>query len=252
MVFRHAVLGPGQANSLGFIPPNAATLFDPVANYLALRNGRLSLDNSVISIAPTPGESGLTALTQEGTKVKADCIVIAVPYWGVAGLLRPAWRELPYFSNLAALPSHPIVDVFLDFDRPIFYEEAIAIPGLPAVWMFPEQLQDNRQRLAISISCPGDLAKQSAEDIVKWTQERLTQTLGPLPGQLLDCHVRKHMRATFSTSPEHQRLRPACSSPAPRLFLAGDYTATGWPATMEGAVRSGVTAAKAAMAFLDC
>ena len=62
---------------------------------------------------------------------------------------------------------------------------------------------------------------------------------------LVKAHVIKEQRATFSAAPETESLRPGCATAFPNLFLAGDWTRTGWPATMEGAVRSGYLAAEA-------
>ncbi len=61
---------------------------------------------------------------------------------------------------------------------------------------------------------------------------------------LVKAHVVKEQRATFSAAPETEKLRPTAQSGIPNLFLAGDWTRTGWPATMEGAVRSGYMAAE--------
>jgi len=62
---------------------------------------------------------------------------------------------------------------------------------------------------------------------------------------LLKAHVVKEQRATFSAAPETESLRPDSATPHANIFLAGDWTSTGWPATMEGAVRSGYRAAEA-------
>ena len=66
--------------------------------------------------------------------------------------------------------------------------------------------------------------------------------------RLLKAHVVKEQRATFSAAPETESLRPGSASRFPNLFMAGDWTRTGWPATMEGAVRSGYLAAEAVAA----
>jgi len=66
--------------------------------------------------------------------------------------------------------------------------------------------------------------------------------------RLMKAHVVKEQRATFSAAPETESLRPGAASRFPNLFLAGDWTKTGWPATMEGAVRSGYLAAEAVTA----
>lgn len=247
LVFRQAILGSGQAAALGFWPPDPALLLQPLYRYLERRGGSLLCKAALRQVRPSPNGDHLLLYTSIG-EIAAEQVVIAVPYQQLGALLPAEWSRLPVFARLAGLPSRPIVDVFLTYDTPQTAQRVTAIPGLPALWVFAESCR-NQQRLAVSISCPGSLAQMPAAQLVDWTQTRLAAAFGhPLPGKLLSCKVLKHMHATFSAAPEHQQLRPPTRTPITNLLLAGDYTATGWPATMEGAVRSGIAAAQEVIA----
>jgi zeta-carotene desaturase len=105
------------------------------------------------------------------------------------------------------------------------------------------------QYLQLVISASYDLAAKSREEIVELCRTELLDVL-PLTkqAQLLRAIVIKETAATFSPDPESDRLRPGPGCSLRNLFLAGDWTRTGWPATMEGAVRSGYAAAEAMLA----
>lgn len=252
MVFRLAVLQRGPAAALGFPPQNCSGLYDPVGSYLAERRGQLRLRTAVVHIRPVPGAGtdpeGTARFhihTGDGGALLARAVILAVPYETLPHILPAAWCELPFCKRAALLPRRPIVDVRLIYAQPVLTEPVIAIPGLPAVWLFPQPPQHGCQEVAVSISCPGELAEAPAQRAICWTESRLAAALPHIkPVRTVEARVQKHMRATFSAAPTDQELRPPPATPIPGLFLAGDWTATGWPATMEGAVRSGLRAAE--------
>ena len=101
------------------------------------------------------------------------------------------------------------------------------------------------QYLQLVISASYDLVPRSRQEIIELCRRELQEVLpGAREAQLLKATVIKETAATFSPEPGCDRWRPAQKSPVKNLFLAGDWTATGWPATMEGAVRSGYLAAE--------
>jgi uncharacterized protein with NAD-binding domain and iron-sulfur cluster len=198
----------------------------------------------VTGVAANSQGKGFTVQTRQGS-IEVDNVVLAVQHQDVKALLPLEWYARPYFTSLGKLPVNPIVDVFLSYDRAMINERVIAIPGTPALWVITHQVE-GKQQLAVSISCPGQLTELSAVEIQYWVEQRLAQALGgTVPGVLVRARVMKHMKATFSAIPAHQGLRPNTSTPIPGLLMAGDFTNTTWPATMEGAVRSGFSAAQA-------
>jgi hydroxysqualene dehydroxylase len=104
------------------------------------------------------------------------------------------------------------------------------------------------QYLAVSMSAADDLLARHPEELVRWTCTELSRLLPEVARAiLLDGLVTKERAATFRASPGTAGLRPGPRSLRPRLSLAGAWTDTGWPATMEGAVRSGRAAARVVM-----
>ena len=113
-------------------------------------------------------------------------------------------------------------------------------------WMFNKS---EGRYVQLVVSASRDLATLSRADIVSLAVGELGEFFPPVRGARLEkAHVIKELRATFSAAPGTEALRPTPETGRPDLFLAGDWTRSGWPATMEGAVRSGYLAAEAVTA----
>jgi len=223
-------------------------LYKTLPQYLHARGGELKLHCGAQQVVYNAHERSFTVMTKQGS-IETPAIVLAVPFAALPRILHPTIAENRAVKAVQKLPTKPIVDVFLTFRTALTTHPVLAIPGLPALWVFPEMRSDGAQELAVSISCPGELANYPAASIISWTASRLQQAFGrPLP-DLIEARVIKHQAATYSTHTAVQALRPHNATSIPGLFLAGDYTATGLPATMEGAVRSGISAAEAVIRY---
>ena len=191
-------------------------------------------------MAPCPG--GQPNL-RDGLQLHADWYVLALPFERVLDLLPEELAELPYFANVKNLEASPIASVHLWFDRPVMaLPHAVLVDGL-GQWVF------NRGEVS-----PGEFYLQVVISAARSVREGLLQCvvaeLGRLfpnvrEAALMRSKVVTEHTATFSAVPGVDRWRPRQVSPVRNLVLAGDWTATGWPATMEGAVRSGYLAAEA-------
>jgi zeta-carotene desaturase len=150
------------------------------------------------------------------------------------------------------LKTSPITGVHLWFDRTVMSEPFLTLLDGTTQWVFNKtQLNgagsnERGQYLQLVISASYGLATKSRQEIIALCLEELR---GVLPATreatLVKGTVVKEMSATFSPVPGSDRWRPVQKSPLSGLFLAGDWTLTGWPSTMEGAVRSGYLAAEA-------
>jgi len=153
--------------------------------------------------------------------------------------------------NLRNLTASPITGVHLWFDRTVMTEPFLTLLDSTTQWVFNKTqlygLAEGRgQYLQLVISASYSLASRPRQDIIAQCLEELRNVLpATREATLLKGTVVKEMSATFSPVPGSDRWRPAQKSPLPGLFLAGDWTSTGWPSTMEGAVRSGYLAAEA-------
>jgi hydroxysqualene dehydroxylase len=173
-------------------------------------------------------------------ELDVDARVLAVPPPEAARLLDV---EPP------ALEDSPIVSVHLLFDRPILRYPIAALLGSPAHWVFDRGAltghppQGGGQYLTVVSSGVPDLLEVRGRGLVDLMVDALRERLGE--GELLWSRVSREPRATFAARPGTRRLRWTMRTPLPDVYLAGAWTASDWPATMEAAVRSGRAAAEA-------
>jgi uncharacterized protein with NAD-binding domain and iron-sulfur cluster len=192
------------------------------------------------------GDGGWRVLTNDGP-LAADGVVVALPH-EEAAVVVPQWVEGR--ASWTTLGSSAIVDVHLVFDRPVTDWAIMAGYSSPVQWVFDRTAssgleQSGYQYLAVSLSAADHLLSRSPEELACSIVPALGQLLPSVPGaRLVDATVTKERRATFSAAPGVQALRPPTAAGRGGLVLAGAWTDTGWPATMEGAVRSGLNAAR--------
>jgi zeta-carotene desaturase len=196
----------------------------------------------------------------EGREEKADAYVFAVPHTALAELLPESVKQSdPALLNLDKIKVSPITGVHFWFDRQVMKEPFITLVDTTTQWIFNKTAlyDDSKERakpapagqyLQLVISASYDLLPRSREEIIALCLEEVRHAL-PLArdAQLVKATVIKEAAATFSPEPGVDRWRPKQEASVPGLFLAGDWTDTGWPATMEGAVRSGYLAAEAVL-----
>ncbi|MBA4187338.1 MAG: Carotene 7,8-desaturase [Planctomycetaceae bacterium] len=188
---------------------------------------------------------------RDGTTVNADWFVLAVPFERVADLLPESLvAQEPYFGNIANLTPSPITSVHLWFDREVQSLPHAVLVDCLGHWVFNRgEVTPGEFYLQVVISATRALRELGHDEIRRRIVTELGQVF-PALGQakVLRSKVVTEHTATFSAVPGVDQWRPPQASPVPNLAVAGDWTATGWPATMEGAVRSGYLAAEAILA----
>ncbi len=185
---------------------------------------------------------------RDGSALTADWYVLAVPFDRVTDLLPEdlVARE-PYFGGVKNLTPSPITSVHLWFDRPTMTRAHAVLIDCLGQWAFDRgEVAPGEFYLQVVVSAARDLKGLGRDEI----QRRIVEELGRLfpavgRAKLLRAKVVTEHTATFSAVPGVDRWRVPQGSPVANLAVAGDWTATGWPATMEGAVRSGYLAAEA-------
>lgn len=195
--------------------------------------------------------AGVTLRT--GEPVAADFVVLAVPFDRVGNLLPGRSGErIPALARVEALRASPITGVHLWFDRPVCPHEHVATLGRLVQWVFNHTAIQARpateqggQYLQIVISASYDLLALDRTAIRDAVLGELAEMWpAAREAELLRWWVVTEHGATFAVRPGVDANRPPQRTPVDGLFLAGDWTDTGWPATMEGAVRSGYRAAE--------
>lgn len=212
---------------------------------------------------PAAGNQEPEAMTQAvgvklrgGETLRGDAVVLAtnhhaVQRW-VAGLDAEVLKRDGRFAGLEKLESVPILGVHLWFDRPVMHEPSAALIEGPLQWLFRKD--DAGRQLHGVISAAREWASVPKEKALAQFEAQVRK-LFPAAG---DAKLQRGViviekRATFAPLPGTDAIRPAQSPPKAgieNLYLAGDYTKTDWPATMEGAVRSGYLAAEGVMSGL--
>jgi squalene-associated FAD-dependent desaturase len=192
--------------------------------------------------------SGDLAAGGAGGELRADWYITAVPFGRLLDLLPPEVVEAEtYFGNLRNLESSPITSVHLWYDRPVTSLPHVVLVDCIGQWVFNRgPTPEGDHYLQVVVSAARQFRGLGHEEV----QRQIVAELGTLFPDAAGAAVRRaravtEHAATFSAVPGVDRWRPGQASPLENLLVAGDWTATGWPATMEGAVRSGYLAAEA-------
>jgi uncharacterized protein with NAD-binding domain and iron-sulfur cluster len=185
-------------------------------------------------------------------EILADAVVLAVPHEAAARLVPPGALPDATVAGWAGLGASPIVNVHVIYDRPVTDLPFAAAVDSPVQWVFDRTRISGLDRgspgraqyLAISLSAAEEYVDVPAAAL----REQFVPALAELfpaarEAQVTEFFVTRERRATFRQAPGTARLRPRAATNLPGLVLAGAWTATGWPDTMEGAVRSGLLAA---------
>ena len=254
MVFKTGLLSSSGAADIGWSRVPLGDLHGERAGRALARAGA-TVRTEVRVDAVRPAGAGWEVLTAGGP-VEADAVVVALPHEEAVAVV-PA-DTVAGQDRWTDLGSSGIVDVHLVFDRRVTTEEMLAGHRSPIQWVFDRTSSSGLsvppggaggggpQYLAVSLSAADHLLGERPEILVERTVTELGRLLPAVAGaRLTDSLVTKERRATFRAAPGSAALRPGPRTQRPGLALAGAWTATGWPATMEGAVLSGVAAAAA-------
>ena len=158
------------------------------------------------------------------------------------------------FNSLTGLQASPIVNVHLEYDRPVMDGDFCYFLDSPLQWVFNDSLirggdrSHGGQSLTVSISAAWEYIDLPRTELARRIADEMQAAFPKArQAQLVNSTVVKQRNATFRCTPGAQRFRPGPVTASPNLFLAGEWTDTGWPSTMEGAIISGYNAAVAAM-----
>ena len=198
------------------------------------------------------GAAGGLEVQAGGQAIEADSVVVAVPHDAVGPLLPPG--TVAAQDRLVELGTSPIVNVHLVYDRPVTDLAFFAGVGTDAQFVFDRTegagLDDGRQCLAVSLSAAESYIGMAAADLVAHFTAELARLLpAAATATVTESIVTRERSATFFGGPGTHSLRAGAESRLPGVYLAGAWCNTGWPATMEGAVRSGTEAGRLAARF---
>jgi len=247
-VFKDGFFTPHGAD-LGLFSVPLSRVFSAAGPYLHARGGEVRLKARAEKILIENGRA-TGVLLASGEQVESSGIIAAVPPPDLLSLLPQEVAKSSPFDMTSQIRWSPIVNLHLWYDRPVMDEPFLIAVDSPVQAIFNiSQIQesDGHTHIVLSQSAAQDLINLPNEEIRARLLAALEELLPAVrTAQLLDSLVIRHPGATFLPFPGSASLRPRAQTPIAGLLLAGDYTATGWPSTLEGAVRSGQIAAELA------
>ena len=277
-VVRESMKSP-EARHMGVPAIPLTDLYNRAGDYIRARGGEIRFRTSLETFSPdsSPVQLRLSG-REEGDKDSAfDYLVAALPFNRVATILPETPAAAPLRDKLTHFESCPITGIHLWFDRQITDLDHAVLLDRTIQWMFHKSrllttrsvgAQDREGRgfsrgiatpletgasapevpsyIELVVSASKSLIDKSRAEIVDLALKEVREFFpAARAATLIKSTVIKEVHATYSPRPGIDAYRPPQTTPWPRVFLAGDWTATGWPATMEGAVRSGYLAAEA-------
>jgi squalene-associated FAD-dependent desaturase len=261
-VVRESFLKSAAAGRMGIPTVPLTDLYSTAGDYVRARGGEVQFRASLESFQMEGFEVSVTA---NGQKQKFDYLVLALPFDALGRVLPDAASAAPLAAALEQFSTSPITGIHLWFDRQISDLDHAVLLDRTIQWMFhksriiaarnQEMLSPGSQAnggsyIELVVSSSRSLVEKSKTEIVEMAIKEAQEFFPHAPDAvLLKSTVIKEVHATYSPRPGVDRYRPQPQTAWPRVFLAGDWTATGWPATMEGAVRSGYLAAEAVAKF---
>jgi squalene-associated FAD-dependent desaturase len=266
-VYQEAFLASRKASRLVFLRCGWGPVVERIAAYFEARGGTLHRRALVHGIEMAAGRVSGVRFTQRAEEraeiqagrrareeqLPADAVAAAVPWHALPGLLPEGLRSQEPFAGLANLRASPIVSVELWLDRLVVDHVLVGLRDSEVEWVFDKGRLFGRegapQHLSFIVSAAYRSSPKRNAELLAASVAALKRYFPAMAGATVTRSlVMREPEATFSAGPETESLRPGALTSVPGLVLAGDWTATGLPATIEGAVRSGREAARALIA----
>jgi squalene-associated FAD-dependent desaturase len=262
-VVRESFLKSATAGRMGIPMVPLTDLYGTAGDYIRARGGEIQFRAGVESFRT---EDSAVNVTVDGEERKYDYLILAVPFDALGRILPDGPSSEPLAAALEQFSPSPITGIHLWFDRQISDLDHAVLLDRTIQWMFHkskliqarvdarneavEKTDGAGSYVELVVSCSRSLVEKSKPEIVEMAVKEVQEFFpGARAAKLLKSTVIKEVHATYSPRPGIDRYRPKPETAWPRVFLAGDWIATGWPATMEGAVRSGYLAAESLARF---
>ncbi|EAQ81152.1 hydroxysqualene dehydroxylase HpnE [Blastopirellula marina] len=223
-----------------------------IARSLFDRGVRIEMESPVDEVFRKSVGGGFSVSVKDEATLQFENVVLAIPGRRVKAVLSPRlFEKVPDLARVDQINHAPITSVHLWFEKPITDLPHAVLLDRTSQWLFahgaatsPHDGQSAAYYYQVVISASHDLPSGDQAAIIAAVTRELAE-LWPIAASPLFARVLTQKAAVFSAVPGLEAIRPPQSTPVTGLFLAGDWTKTGWPATMEGAIRSGRLAAEA-------
>jgi squalene-associated FAD-dependent desaturase len=255
-VVRESMKAPA-ARHMGVPTLPLTELYNAAGEYVRSHGGTLHFRCPVEGFTADASQVQVRMRGKEGAEETFDYLVLALPFDALESLLPAETQSKAIREKIAHFENSPITGIHLWFDKQISDLDHAVLLDRTIQWMFHKsRLQPMRTQsengsgsgsyIELVVSSSKTLIEKSRAEIVDLALSEVREFFpAARDANLVKSTVIKEVNATYSPRPGIDAHRPTPVTPWPRVFLAGDWTATGWPATMEGAVRSGYLAAEA-------
>jgi squalene-associated FAD-dependent desaturase len=254
-VIRESFLKSAPAGRMGVPTVPLSELYGAAGDYIRARGGAVELRGLVESFRAEPARVTLMA---GGEEQSFDFVILAIPFDVLCRMLPQTSAAEPLRENLSHFETSPITGIHLWFDRQITELEHAVLLERTIQWMFHKSklfaagghgfsdgTTASGSYVELVVSSSKTLVEKALAEIIDMALKEVREFFpAARDANLIKSTVIKEIHATYSPRPGIDAYRPGSQTAWPRVFLAGDWTATGWPATMEGAVRSGYLAAQ--------
>jgi len=242
-VLRHTFLEDrGYSDLLIARTDLGTTLPGPALDFIEQRGGTVRLGSRVTGLTVRDGR--ITGVELRDERLDADHVILAVPHTVCRRLLRPHAPLRAIADRLGKMSSEPICTVYLQYPHDTRLETAmVGMLDSTAQWIFDRRVCNQPGLMAVVISAGGPHMAMDNKALIERVAGELAQ-LNPHWAAVEDAMVIREKRATFACKVGVNALRPGPVTPMPGCWLAGDFVDTGYPATLEGAVRSGLKCAR--------
>lgn len=247
---RHAFLSGWKNSSLALPRGGLSELYVDDALRLIERSGGIVRLNADVVQIMIEDENATGIRLKDGTVIESASVILAIPHYRLAELLPASvFSSGTINQEFISTPSAPIVSIHLWFEKSFMPHEFVGLIDRRVQWIFNKKKinDDGCCHLSCVISAAYDTVEMTNEELIKLAIEDLQTLYSPVPSLPVHAVVIREKRATFSCTPASERIRPNHQTSVTNLFLAGDWTNTGLPATIEGAIISGERCADLAM-----
>jgi len=252
-VVRESMKSP-EARHMGVPTIPLTDLYNRAGEYIRARGGEIRLRTSLETFSPDSSQVQIRTSQGEGNH---DYLILALPFEILDRVLPQLPEAAPVRESLSHFEHSPITGIHLWFDRQITDLDHAVLLDRTIQWFFHKsRLLATRapanaeagSYIELVVSSSKSLIDKSRAEIVDLALKEVREFFpAARAANLVKSTVIKEVYATYSPRPGIDAHRPPQITAWPRVFLAGDFTSTGWPATMEGAVRSGYLAAESLM-----
>jgi len=244
---REALLGNWHNASLAIPRVGLSQLYVEGAQSHIIRNGGTVLCGADVTDVHFNGTAVTGMHTRDGRHFQCDSTIITVPPARLPSLLPEVLRGRKEFAAMQSAPPSPIVSIHLWFEKEFMTEEFVGLISRRIQWVFNRRKISKESgkggHVSAVISAAHSFVGLPNEELVQIATDDLRSVYPSLTADPVHAVVIREKRATFSSTPHVEHMRPPQKTSVPNLFLAGDWTDTGYPATIEGAVVSGERAA---------